>query len=801
MSKHPSNQYPVLALRTEVQLPGSTTAVEVGRDISVKAVDAAVKDDNLLFVIPQRSPDKRHPAPTDLLEIGVLAEVVQVVKHAPSRYSVTLRFRERMRVDSWVATEPYLVAETSALTPVDPVDNEALAAVLDEVRGNLAEVAAEGAEDPERTRTTILGLDDADALVDRASVYLPLERDHLLALLLETDPLLRLRIVQPLIQRKAEVLKLKADIGAELEGESAKSHREKVLRDRMRSIQSELGETDESAELDEYRDKIAASRMPDEVRAVARRQIARMSQMQSASPEYTVARTYLENLLELPWGIMTEDRLDVGAARAILEADHAGLEKVKKRILEFIAVRTLAPDKHGPILCLVGPPGVGKTSLGRSIAAALGRKYVRAALGGVRDESEIRGHRRTYIGALPGRIASSLKKAGAMNPVFVLDEIDKLAHDVRGDPASALLEVLDPEQNKDFVDHYLEVALDLSKVMFIATANQLDTIPAPLLDRMEVIELPGYTSEEKGEIARRHLLPRQMAEHGLAKEQVEVADDAIDGLIASYTREAGVRNLEREIAALCRSAAVKIAGRESSHVRITAAELEELLGPARFHSEVASREPEVGVSTGLAWTPVGGDILFIEVRLMPGKGDLKLTGQVGDVMRESVMTALSWTKANADKLGVDLDKLQNHDLHVHLPQGGIKKDGPSAGVALAAALVSAFTGRPVRSDVAITGEINLRGRAMPVGGIKEKVIAAHRAGIKVVFLPEHNFKDAAEIPAQVLRELDIRFMKRASEALEVALAPAASKPDAPIPPVPPPVGSGSRTSTGGILPS
>nr|MBA3457430.1 endopeptidase La [Deltaproteobacteria bacterium] len=602
----------------------------------------------------------------------------------------------------------------------------------------------------------------------------------------------------PSLERQATVLRLKADIGAELEGESSRTHRERVLRDRMRQIQEELGEQDDNAEIDDLRKKIEDSKMSDEVRAVAKKQLARMSQMASSSPEYNIARTYVENLLEIPWNQFTDDRLDVSAARAILEAEHSGLAKVKRRILEFLAVRKLAPNKHGPILLLVGPPGVGKTSLGRSIASALGRKYVRISLGGVRDEAEVRGHRRTYIGALPGRIVSGLKKAGSMNPVFVLDEIDKLAADMRGDPSAAMLEVLDPEQNKDFVDHYVEVPVDLSKVMFICTANQLDTISQPLLDRMEMVELSGYTSVEKLEIAKNHLLPKQLGEHGIGKDQLDVGDEVIAEIIQSYTREAGVRNLERELAAVCRGAAVKVAEGATS-IPMTKVELEEILGPPRYVSDVAERKPEVGVITGLAWTPVGGDIMFIECRIFPGKGEVRLTGQMGDVMKESAQAAVSWMRSNATRLGIDHDKIAGSDIHIHLPQGGIKKDGPSAGVALTCAVVSVFTNRPVRNDVALTGEVDLRGNALPIGGLKEKVLAAHRAGIKIVFIPHRNEKDILDIPDEIKAQLDIRTMKKVDDALAVVLGEKIVVPD-PEPAIPPPTAP-SRGAVGERLPS
>ncbi|HUH05381.1 MAG TPA: endopeptidase La, partial [Kofleriaceae bacterium] len=570
----------------------------------------------------------------------------------------------------------------------------------------------------------------------------------------------------------------------ELEGDTTRDAREHVLRERMRAIQKELGEEGEDEELDELADRIRASKMPTEVREVAMREVSRMRHMQQGAPQWSVSQTYVEWLLDIPWGRFSEDALDVPAARAILEAEHAGLHKVKKRILEFIAVRKLAPDKHGPILCLVGPPGVGKTSLGRSIAHALGREYVRAALGGVRDESEIRGHRRTYIGALPGRIVSNLKKAKTMNPVFVLDEVDKLGADQRGDPTSALLEVLDPEQNCAFVDHYLEVPVDLSKVMFLATANQLETIPLPLLDRMEIIHVPSYTREEKRTIARNHLLPKQMAEHGLEAGTITMDDETLDLIVAGYTREAGVRNLARELGALCRAVAVDIASGKLDKRVIGPAEIEELLGPRRQHDDTAGREPEVGVVTGMAWTPTGGDILFIEVREMPGTGQLKLTGQVGDVMRESALAALSWLRANGERFGIDAERFQRSDLHIHLPAGAIRKDGPSAGVALTAVLVSLYSNRPIRHDVAITGEVTLRGKVLPVGGIKEKLLAAHRAGISTIVLPKRNEKDLVDIPSSVRDELEIHLVSKVEEALEIALGAPLPLPDAE--PAPPP---------------
>ena len=813
MSKHTetAGQYPVIPLRTEVQLPGHVGPLEIGREASVRAIEAATRDDNLIVIIPQKNPAVRDPGQKDLHEVGVRAEIVQVVKHSPGRFTTVMRFLERVHIDALVATEPFLIASVSKLASTTAAAPDALASTTTKVRDYLVAVVTDAQaketrdkdgkeKEPkgELTRAQVQAIVDPDKLVDAAAPYLELERDDLTTLLIETDTMKRLERIIPSLERQATVLRLKADIGAELEGESSRTHRERVLRDRMRQIQEELGEQDDNAEIDDLRKKIEDSKMSDEVRAVAKKQLSRMSQMASSSPEYNIARTYVENLLEIPWNVMTEDRLDVSAARAILEAEHSGLDKVKRRILEFLAVRKLAPAKHGPILLLVGPPGVGKTSLGRSIASALGRKYVRISLGGVRDEAEVRGHRRTYIGALPGRIVTGLKKAGSMNPVFVLDEIDKLAADMRGDPAAAMLEVLDPEQNKDFVDHYVEVPVDLSKTMFICTANQLDTISQPLLDRMETVELSGYTSVEKLAIAKNHLLPKQLGEHGIGKDQLDISDEVLTEIIHSYTREAGVRNLEREIAAVCRGAAVKVA-EGATGIELGLPQLEEILGPPRYVSDTAERKPEIGVITGLAWTPVGGDIMFIECRIYPGKGEVRLTGQMGDVMKESAQAAMSWTRSNATRLGIDAAKIANSDVHIHLPQGGIKKDGPSAGVALTCAVVSVFTNRPIRNDVAITGEIDLRGNALPIGGLKEKILAAHRAGIKIVFIPYRNEKDILDIPDEIKNELDIRTMKKIDDAIAVALEPAPAIPE-PEPAIPPPAAP-SRGNVGERLPS
>ena len=759
---------PVLPTLSAVLLPGVETPLDVGRTATVHAVDAADSEDGRILVIPQLDTEVLVPTPADLHSIGVLAEIVHLEKSGPRRYSVTVRAHQRYQIEDYAATHPYLIARARPLEADDSESSEAVVELLGSLKASLIAITAEGDSDFEDARQQILDITEPEHLLGLVAAHLDLARDQQVAMLTTASTLERLRIVLPIVERMREVLRMKASIGEQISEDISRSEREHVLRERMRAIKEELGEADSDNDLDEYRERVAASKMPDEARDATMRQIRRMSHMATSSPEYNISRTYVETMLDVPWGIFTEDTLDVGHAREILDEDHSGLDKIKKRVLEFIAVRKLAPEKQGPILCLVGPPGVGKTSLGRSIARALSREYVRAALGGVRDEAAIRGHRRTYIGALPGRIASSLIKAKSMNPVFVLDEIDKLGADNRGDPSSALLEVLDPEQNDAFSDHYLEVDVDLSRIMFVATANQLGTIPAPLRDRMEIIRLPGYTIEEKRLIAVEHLWPKQLEEHGLEVGQVELVREALDDVIVHYTREAGVRNLERQLAALCRHAAVVIAGGDDDVTTIGREDLAETLGPPRYHSELADRVPEVGICTGLSWTPTGGNIMFIEARSMPGIGRFKLTGQLGDVMNESATAAFSWVRANASKLGIDTSKLADMDIHLHLPAGAVKKDGPSAGVAMATALVSLLESRPVRNDVAITGEITLRGLSLPVGGIKEKVLAAHRAGIKIVLLPERNRKDLEDIPEDVRKEIDIRFVKRVDDALAIA---------------------------------
>jgi len=592
------------------------------------------------------------------------------------------------------------------------------------------------------------------------------------ASLLETlDVKERIRKVLRLLTRQLEILKMRERINSQIKEEMGKNQREYVLRQQLKAIKEELGEEDgDQGDLDVLDERIAKANLPTEAENVARKQLKRLRTMQVGSAEYTVVRTYIDWILDVPWHHQTTDKMDIAQVRQVLDEDHSGLDKVKKRIVEYLAVRKLKPDKKGPILCLIGPPGVGKTSLGRSIARALGRKFVRNSLGGVHDEAAIRGHRRTYVGALPGQIIQGMKKSATVNPVFMLDEIDKIGHDFRGDPAAALLEVLDPEQNDTFSDHYLEIPYDLSRVMFVATANVADTIPAPLRDRMEILEIPGYTRREKLDIARDHLIPKQLEEHGLSKETLLIHDAAVEALIDHYTREAGVRNLERQVASVIRGVAVKVAEGNMGPYKIENGEaVREFLGAQRFTSEVAERTSEYGVATGLAWTSVGGEILFIEATRMHGSGKLQLTGQLGDVMKESAQAALSYVRTRAKSLNIPEDFLEKSDLHIHIPAGGMPKDGPSAGVTMMTAIVSLLTEIPVRNDVAMTGEITLRGRVLPVGGIKEKVLAAHRAGIKHVILPERNMADVEEVPQEVREELEFHPVQKMEDVLRFAL--------------------------------
>jgi ATP-dependent Lon protease len=780
MTTSENKTLPLLSLRNLVLFPGAVMPVEIGRASSLKLVESLPGKGARLLVGTQKDADIEEPKGADLYGICVEGEIVRIVKAAESRITAVLRGVERRRITGFVQENPFLLAsyEPAPELRKDPIEIDGLGMAVYDVAKQLIAISP---DIPDEAAQILDQSKDPARLGDITAATVDLSSEERASLLVELNVAERLRRLLLLLQRKVELIKVKQKIDTQVREEFSKHQREAVLRQKLKAIQDELGEGDEGSDLDAFEEKLKSAEMPEEVVKVARKQLDRLRQMSQASAEYTVQRTYLEWLVELPWTKQTVDTLELDSARKILDADHYDLQKVKKRILEYLAVRKLAPAKKGPILCLAGPPGVGKTSLGRSIAKSLGREFIRVSLGGVRDEAEIRGHRRTYIGALPGRIIQGMRKVGTKNPVFVLDEIDKLGADFRGDPAAALLEVLDPEQNNSFSDHYLEVAFDLSNVIFIATANMLETIPPALLDRMEVLEIPGYTQEEKLQIAWRHLIPKQTDEHGLKPEHLTFTEPSVQTIIDQYTREAGVRNLEREIANVIRGVAVKVAESEAYEPVMSPERVAEILGPQRFYSEVAERTEVPGVSTGLAWMPTGGDILFIEASQMPGKGNLILTGQLGDVMKESVRAAMSWVRSHLDDFNINVD-FEKTDIHVHVPAGGIPKDGPSAGVAMATAMISLLTGRCVRGDVAMTGEITLRGNVLPVGGIKEKILAAHRAGIKRVLLPERNQKDLVDVPDSVKRELQITTVKKVLEALELALEPVqvvVPRPDSP----------------------
>jgi ATP-dependent Lon protease len=762
-------ELPVLTLRNTVLYPGSIVPLGIGRPKTVRLVEESIRDNGLVAVVAQRDPDCDDPGAKDLYDVGCAASLVKLVKTGKDNFSVVVRGLARVKLTEYTQSLPYLRARVQSVEEpnIAPVEVEALAMSLKKAAREVLKLIPEL---PPSAAELLEKVEDPSVLADLISSNVEASIEEKQQVLETAELTARMRKVLELLTRQLEVLKLSNKISSQVKGEMSKTQREYYLRQQLKAIKDELGDTDESDDdLADLERRIQLAHMSEEAEKAARKELKRLRNMSSSQAEYTVARTYLEWLCDLPWKTETEDKLILDDVRRILNEDHYGLEKVKKRIVEYLAVRKLKSDLKGPILCLAGPPGVGKTSLGQSIAKAMGRKFVRVAMGGVRDEAEIRGHRRTYVGALPGRIVQGMKKSGSKNPVFVLDEVDKLAHDFRGDPAAALLEVLDPEQNHTFGDHYLDVPFDLSKSFFIATANQLDTIPAPLRDRMEIIEIPGYTREEKMQIARTHMLPKQLENHGITAEQMQVTDKALEKLVGSYTREAGVRNLNREVAAMCRSIAVEIADGKVGPFTVDEAKLEEVLGPEKYISEMAERTELPGVATGLAWTAVGGDILFIEANRMRGKGSMQLTGQLGDVMKESAQAALSYIRSQAAKLGIDDSLFASWDLHLHVPAGGIPKDGPSAGVTMLTALVSLLTGIRVRNDVAMTGEITLRGNVLPVGGIKEKVLAAKRAGVTKIILPERNKKDLADIPAHNLKGLEFTFAHRMDDVLLAAL--------------------------------
>ena len=776
----------ILPLRNSVLFPGSIIPIDVGRRKSVKLIEEAIaKEKPVIGILTQRDARTEDPGEGDMYAVGTAARILKVIKLAKDNFSVILQGVVRFRVQGYEGSDPFLNGRVTAIPDPTVADVE-----LDALVMNLKDIAKRVIklmpELPKEASSLVESVTEAGQLADLITSQLDIPVEEKQDLLETFDLKQRMRKVLQFLTRQLEVLKVREKINTQVQEEMGRNQREYVLRQQLKAIKEELGELDEGGgDSEEFKTKILEAKMPPEVEKVALKQFDRLKQMQQSSAEYTVTRTYLDWLVDMPWSVSTEDKIDIQEARNILNEDHYDLEKVKKRILEYLAVRKLKNDKKGPILCLVGPPGVGKTSLGKSIAKAVGRKFVRVSLGGVRDEAEIRGHRRTYVGSLPGRIIQGLKRAGTNNPGFGLDELDKLGHDFRGDPSSALLEVLDPEQNNTFSDHYLEVPFDLSKVMFIATANVLDPIPAALRDRLEVLEIPGYTRSEKLQIAKNFLIPKQVDEHGLTGENIAFEDAAVSEVIDSYTREAGVRTLERELGSVCRGVAVKVAeGEVTDRTTVVVDKIADYLGPQKYMSEVAERTSIPGVATGLAWTPVGGDILFIEATRMPGKSSLTLTGQLGDVMKESAQTATSYVRSRAKIYGIDEHFLDKADLHVHVPAGGMPKDGPSAGITMFVALTSMLTGIPVRNDVAMTGEITLRGNVLPVGGIKEKLLAAHRAGIRRAVLPERNRKDILDVPDEVKNDMEIFYVTKMDDVLPLVLTgplPIIAPPTSPVP--------------------
>ena len=761
----------VLPVRNLVIFPGTVLPLPVGREKSLRLLDAVLPDQKVIVAVCQRSAEVEDPAPDDLYSMGSAVVVLKLLRMEEGARTLIVHGLLRVRVEQWLATEPYLRARIRPLTDAVEQNTETSALALN--ARDLARRAFQLAPNiPDEATVVLDTIDQPGALADFLTSNLQLDVAAKQALLEEPDVRKRLRRMGEELQKQVEVFELSHKIHDQVKARIDKSQREYYLQEQLKAIQKELGQQDErGAEIAELREKIDAASMPEKVEAEVLRELGRLEKIPTVSPEYNVIRTYMDVMTELPWSRSTQDRLDVKVARKTLNQDHYDLDKVKRRILEYLAVRKLAPDSRGPILCFVGPPGVGKTSLGQSIARALGRKFIRMSLGGMRDEAELRGHRRTYVGAMPGRIVQEIRKAETNNPVFMLDEVDKVGADFRGDPTSALLEVLDPAQNATFQDRYLNVPFDLSRVLFIATANYMTPVPPALRDRMETIELPGYTTREKVHIASKYLVPRQLKDNGLTASRLKWGPRAIEKIIVDYTREAGVRELERQIGTVCRGVAALVAEGKAGSRTASAKLIAEMLGPRKYESELALRTATPGVATGLAHTPAGGQIVFIEATGYPGKGNLTLTGQIGDVMRESTQAALSLIKSRCKELELDAAKLNETDIHVHVPAGAVPKDGPSAGIAMFTAICSFFTRRAVRSDVAMTGEVTLRGLVLPIGGVKEKVLAAKRAGIKTVLLPRRNEKDLADLPAEARQGMKFKLVGSVDEVLRAALSP------------------------------
>ena len=760
---------PILPVRGTVIFPGLTITLLVGRPGSLKLVDDALIGNKIVGIVALRDQEVKEPGQDDVYSVGTMVEIAKRQKLRNGNINVVVRGIARIRIGEYIQAEPYLKAQVEVIEEEERANEQIKAKML-----GIKELFLQTVElAPYLSRElgiALLNIEDPGKLADlvASNLEISLEEKQLILETITVEE--RLDKVANILHREKDTLQLSQKIQSEIKEGMGQTSREDYLRERIKAIRRELGEGEEQGlEIEELREKLAQAGMPEEARTATEKELGRLARMHPSAAEYTVSRTYLDWLIELPWSNRTEDNLDIDRAQQILDEDHYDLDKVKKRILEYLAVRKLKSDMKGPILCLVGPPGVGKTSLGRSIARALGRKFIRMSLGGVRDEAEIRGHRRTYVGALPGRIIQGLRKVESNNPVFMLDEVDKIGIDFRGDPSSALLEVLDPEQNNSFSDHYLEVSFDLSRVMFITTANVLDTIIPALRDRMEVLELPGYTDEEKVLIAKKHLIPKQLHENGITEEYLQFEDDALRLIISFYTKEAGLRNLEREIATVCRGVAKEVAEGKTDPVTLTADMVPRFLGPAKFFPEIAERTSEPGVAIGLAWTATGGEIIFIEAGKMKGSGNQLLTGSLGEVMKESAKAALSYIRAKANELGIPEGFYQESDIHIHVPAGAIPKDGPSAGITIFTALASLLTSRPVKNDIAMTGEITLRGAVLPVGGIKEKVLAAKRAGIKKIILPIQNQKDIEDIPTHLKEGLDFNFVEVMEEVIDLAL--------------------------------
>jgi ATP-dependent Lon protease len=774
------DQLPVLPLRDTVPFPDTLMPLAVGQPRSIELINAVLRGDRLLAMVAGRDPAVDEPGPDDLQAVGVAGTVARMLKMPDGSLRVLVQGSERVRLEGWAATEPYLVAHVRPEPDLGLDGGPELIALVRAVQGTFSKIIEAVPYLPDELLVAVTNLEDPAALshLVAGALRLPLEEKQ--ALLEERDVLRRLRRLSEVLAHELEVVNIGSRIQSQVQSELDQAQREYLLRRQLKAIQEELGERDPGeAEVDELRERLERLALPETVRRQTGRELSRLEKLPQASAEHGVIRTWLEWIESLPWGAGTDDDLDLAHAREVLDTDHYDIERVKDRILEFLAVRRLVGERGGhagsTVLCFVGPPGVGKTSLGQSIARALGRRFERISVGGVRDEAEIRGHRRTYIGALPGVIIRALRDAESSNPLFMIDEIDKLGADYRGDPASAMLEVLDPEQNATFRDHYLDVPFDLSSVMFVCTANTLDTIPAPLRDRMEVIQLAGYTEDEKLQIAKRYLVPRQVGRNGLLRSQIAFSDAGLRRIIADYTREAGVRNLEREIGAACRKVARRVAeGTLERRLTVTEPRVRELLGRPRFARETKRRTAGPGVAVGLAWTPTGGDVLFVEATAMPGSGRLTLTGQLGDVMRESAQAALSYVRGHASELvpGLPGDWFARHDVHLHVPAGATPKDGPSAGITMATALLSLLSGRPVRDDVAMTGEITLTGQVLPIGGLKEKTLAAQRAGLRHVVAPAANRDDVEDVPEHLREKLSFSWVDEVGDVFDVALEPA-----------------------------